>query len=132
MAQTPDIPILKEKWPDFLQMLASELLDHPIRVEVENGELGDQEMGDLLPMRDLEFEKKGSERGNIELTVGSERGDLRHRIEHPSRIYVRLNGAGEVECIAIEGQGGDKTLIYFEHLPALPAELTSFESQPGQ
>ncbi|KFE58505.1 hypothetical protein [Hyalangium minutum] len=69
-------------------------------------------MGDLLPMRDLAFEKKG--------------------IEHPSRTYVRLNGAGEVECIAIEGQGGDKTLIYFEHLPALPAELTSFESQPGQ
>jgi hypothetical protein len=127
MLRTHDIP--KAQWESFLQMLSRELMDQPVRLEVENGELGDQELTRMLPLRDLEFETKGSEQGSIGLTVGSERGALGHWIENPSRISVRGSDAGELDCICIEGQGGDKTLIYFEHPAAIAPELTEGEFQ---
>jgi hypothetical protein len=127
MLRTHDIP--KEQWASFLQMLSRELTDQPVRLEVENRELGDQEMTRMLPLRDLELETKGSEQGSIALTVGSDRGELGHWIENPSRIFVRGSDAGELDCICIEGQGGDKTLIYFEHPASLVADVSEEEGE---
>jgi hypothetical protein len=120
MLQTLEIP--RDRWMGFLHHFNRLLGERPIRIEVVGRAIGDQEMGDLLPFHGIDYDTKGSERGSITVHVGSERGELTHRIIGPTRIYVMQTGHGEVEWLAIEEQGevGDvRTLIHFEHLPEL-------------
>jgi hypothetical protein len=127
MLRTHDIP--KAQWENFFRMLARELMDQPVRLEVEDRELGDQQMTRVLPLRGLTFETKGSHHDSIEIMVGGDRGALGHWIENPSRIYVRGSEAGELDCICIEAPGGDKTLIYFEHPATMASNLPEGEFQ---
>jgi|GEM_PF-385671 len=119
--RTLEIP--KENWMSFLEMLNRHAADRPLRLEVVNRELGDQEMGDYLPFRGINFEAKGSDRGDLLIITGSDRGELTHRIARPTRIYILHNEAAELELVTIEEADNGKTLMYFEHLPALPEEL---------
>jgi Family of unknown function (DUF5335) len=129
MARTRDIP--REQWANFFTMLARELQDHPIRIEVEGRELGDQEMDRMLPLVDIAFEKKGSEAGDIEVTVttGSKTDTHGHFVDKPNQVYVMESDAGEVECIAIEAGENEKTLIYFEEAPSLGARISEQSAQ---
>jgi hypothetical protein len=58
------------------------------------------------------------------LSVGTDREELTHRIDRPSHFYVGHDEAGLVQYLAIEDEGGGKTLIYLEELPEIPAELS--------
>src|SRR5437868_13388304 len=96
------IEIPKERWPAFLALLNPMAGGRPVRLEVAQRQLGDQEMGDLLPLRDIDLEVKGSERGRMVITVGSERGELTHLITKPLRMAMELNEATEPQWLAIE------------------------------
>jgi hypothetical protein len=120
MIQTIEIP--PERWNDFLKVLNRHAAERPIRVEYDDLEVGVQELGRLLPFRELAFEGKGSERGNLILSAdsGPDRTDeLTHEIPNPKRIYAGYNEAAEMEWLAID-EGSAKTFLYFEHLPAMP------------
>jgi hypothetical protein len=117
------IEVPKENWPKFLTMLNRLALERPVRVEVVQRELGDQEMGELLPLREIDFETKGSARGKLIIAVGSDRGELVHLIEVPTRFYVGINEAGVLEWLSIEEASLGKTIVHFEELPALPEPL---------
>jgi hypothetical protein len=121
MIEGMEVP--KENWPKFLAMLNRLALDRPVRVEVVQRELGDQEMGELLPLRELDFETKGSARGKLIIAVGSDRGELVHLIEAPTRFFVGINEAGVLEWLSIEEAPLGKTIVHFEELPALPEPL---------
>jgi hypothetical protein len=44
--------IPKESWSNLLKIVNQHVLDHPVRLELANPELGHQEMGRLLPPGD--------------------------------------------------------------------------------
>src|SRR5689334_12153851 len=100
MAHTVEIP--KDQWPEFFRALNQRNANRPVRLEVEHRDLGDQEMGHLLPLREISPERKGSDRGELLITVASGDGDLSHHIEKPVRVYAVQNEAAEVEVVSIE------------------------------
>lgn len=118
---TRTIDIGQERWPSFLKMLERMADGRLVRLEVARRELGDQEMGRRLPLVDLDLEEKGSERGRILITVGSDRGELTHVIEAPTRMAVGVNEADEPQWLAIDEHGEATTILHFEQLPALEA-----------
>jgi hypothetical protein len=128
MIRTLDIP--KENWTNFINTLNRHALERPVRLEVVDRELGDQEMGRLLPLRGMDFETKGSARGAFFISVGSDEEELNHRIDIPKRLYVGHNEAAEMEWLAIDEEPIGTTIIYFEHLPALPEEVTEATAAP--
>jgi hypothetical protein len=130
MIHTLDVP--RENWVNFTNILNRHALERPVRLEVVERELGDQEMGDLQPLRGLSFETKGSARGSLLVSVGTDEDELTHRIESPKRLYVGHNESGEMEFLAIDEEPSGTTFIYFEHLPALPEHVVegTAESHP--
>ncbi|HXU74170.1 MAG TPA: DUF5335 family protein [Polyangia bacterium] len=121
MTRIVEIP--QVKWRSFLAMLNRLAGGRAVRVEVAQRAIGVQEMGDRLPLREIELETKGSERGHLTITVGSERGALTHLIEQPTHISLGLNEAGEPEWLAVAERGEATTILHFERLPALEAEV---------
>ena len=128
MIRTVEIP--KEQWSSFIQRLDRHIGERPFRVEVVGRALGDQEMERLLPFHGLDYDSKGSEAGSLTITGGTDGGEATHRIIGPTRLYMAINDAAEIEWLAIEevGEVGPaQTLIHFEHLPELPPP----EEQPA-
>jgi len=117
------IEVPKQSWASFLQVLNRLAQDRPVRLEVINRELGDQEMASKLPLVAIDFETKGSERGDVLVTVMSDDGPLTHRIEKPTQFYIAHNETGELlQTLAVLEAAGGETIIYFEELPALPEQ----------
>lgn len=123
MTRILEIP--KERWSSFLQTINRLAGGRPVRLEVARRELGDQEMAELQPLTEIDFETKGSERGALVVSVGSDRGELTHIIAKPARIAVGLNDAGEPQWVAVDEADGGTTIVHFEQMPALPEEQTA-------
>ena len=120
MTRIIDIP--KERWISFIETINRLADGRPVRLEVARRELGDQQMAELQPLTDIDFETKGSERGAIVVSVGSDRGELTHVIAKPTRIAVGLNDVAEPEWVAVDEADGGTTIVHFERMPALPEE----------
>ncbi len=120
MLHTFEIP--RARWATFLHLLERRAAGRPVRVEVVGRGLGDQEMANRLPLRGLELETKGSERGDVTVLAGTDDDPHDHRIDDATRLYVANNELAETEWVSIEERAGGRKLIHFEHLPALPAE----------
>ncbi|HME91124.1 MAG TPA: DUF5335 family protein [Myxococcaceae bacterium] len=117
------IEVPKQGWGSFLVALNRLAQDRPVRLEVISRELGDQEMADKLPLIGIDFETKGSERGDLLVTVLSDDGPLTHRIEKPTQFFLAHNETGELlQTVAVLDASGGETIIYFEDLPALPEQ----------
>ena len=117
------IEVPKQNWASFLLALNRLAQDRPVRLEVINRELGDQEMVEKLPLIGIDFETKGSERGDLLVTVLSDDGPLTHRMEKPTRLFIAHNETGELmQTLAVLEADGGETIIYFEDLPALPEQ----------
>lgn len=112
MGRTIEIP--RETWAVYFDNLNQRALSTPIRIEVENRDIGDQELTRRLPLVGIELETKGSEQGDIEVTVGSEGQELMHPIDNPVRVYLQVDDGGNIACLEIEDQDNGKTLIFFE------------------
>jgi Family of unknown function (DUF5335) len=120
MARTIEVP--KENWTIFLNALNKRTAGRPVRIEVENMDIGDQQMARQIPLQEISYETKGSDRGSIEIRVGYDTGDVReltHWVSNASRLYIQENDNGEPECIEIESTDGGKLLIWSEHFPSL-------------
>jgi len=117
--RTTEIP--PQGWLNYFEGLSKRALSHFIRVEVENQEMGAQELVRELPLLGIEVESKGSDLGNIEITLGNERQEFTHRIADPVRVYLKINEDGDLDCLAIEDRSGSKTLLFFEGGLGVPA-----------
>ena len=127
---TRTVEISQDRWTAFLKMLNRLADGRPVRLEVARRELGDQEMGNLLPLVDVDFETKGSDRGALIIAVGSDRGELAHVIEKPRRMAIGLNDVNEPQWLAIDEQGEGTTIVHFEHLPALEQQYADAGAAP--
>jgi len=118
------IEIPNDRWTSFLKTISRLADGRSVRLEVASRELGDQDMAELQPLIGIYFETKGSERGEVVVSVGSDRGELTHVVAKPTRIAVTINDASEPQSVAIEDADGGTTIVHFERMPALPAEPT--------
>ncbi len=119
MTRTIEIP--RVRWPQFLKEINQNVGSRAIRVEVENLELGDQEMANLLPLLGMDFDPGHEpEPASIEILAGEGVDEFEHRIEGPTRMYALVNDAGDIVSLSIEDGSGGKTIVYFEMLPAHP------------
>ncbi|WPB75225.1 DUF5335 domain-containing protein [Archangium violaceum] len=123
MGRTIEIP--RETWAVYFDNLSKRALNEPVRIEVENRDIGDQEMTRKLPLVGIDLETKGSEAGAIEVSVGDERRELMHRIDNAVRVYLKVDDDGNIDCLEIEDQDDGKTLLFFEG-SGVPAQF-----QPG-
>lgn len=112
MGRTIEIP--RQTWAVYFDNLNKRALSEPVRLEVENRDIGDQEMTRRLPLVGIDLETKGSEAGDIEVTVGDERQEFTHAIDNPTRVYLKVDDDGNIDCMEIEDQGDGKTLVFFE------------------
>ncbi len=126
------IEIPKESWVGFLQILNRYAQDRPVRLEVINRELGDQEMASKLPLEAIDFETKGTAKGSLLVSVISDDGPFTHRIDKPTHFYIAHNETGELlQTLAILDADGGETVIYFENLPALPEQTSADHASPA-
>ena len=117
------IEVPKQNWASFLQVLNRMAQDRLVSLEVLNRELGDEEMASKLPLEAIDFETKGSDRGDILVTVLSDDGPLTHRIEKPTQFFVAHNDAGDLlQTVAVLDAAGGETIVHFEDVPALPEQ----------
>ncbi|MFE8595631.1 DUF5335 domain-containing protein [Archangium violaceum] len=112
MGRTIEIP--RETWAVYFDNLSKRALNEPVRIEVENRDIGDQEMTRKLPLVGIDLDTKGSEAGAIEVSVGDERRELMHRIDNAVRVYLKVDDDGNIDCLEIEDQDDGKTLLFFE------------------
>lgn len=125
------IEVPKEGWVNFLQSLNRIAEGRLVRLEVVNRELGDQQMASKLPLEEIDFETKGSDRGDLLVTVDTDDGLLTHRIEMPTRLYIAHDETGEqLQTLGILDADGGETIIYFENVPALPEHTEADHATP--
>jgi hypothetical protein len=122
MTRIIDIP--NDRWTSFVETISRLADGRAVRLEVANRELGDQDMAELQPLIGIDFDTKGSERGAVVVSVGSDRGELTHVVAKPTRIAVAINEVSEPQSVAIEDADGGTTIVHFERMPALPDEPT--------
>jgi Family of unknown function (DUF5335) len=125
MHHTREIP--REVWSDYLTLLSGMTRSQWVRIEAASSYFGEQPLAQRLPLVDISFVEKGSDRGAIEITVGRPGEEITHRIFKPERIYADESESGELECLDIEDAEGTKTLMFFEPIQAMD-ELSG--SQP--
>ncbi len=128
MAQTIEIP--RDNWVIYFERLGRQAQTYPVRIEVENQDIGAQEMARKLPLVGIDVETKGSEVGDLEVTVGDSDQNFMHHIDDPRRVYLKVDDSGNIDCLEIEDGDNGKTLIFFERHPGLPA-TTLLESRVG-
>ncbi len=123
----------RQLWTPMLDALVRRAEGSAVRLEIETAEVGDQEIGALLPLRGIDVETKGSDRGGLWITVGRDREELRHLIQDPVRLFLGQGGSGEIAWIAIEDGHGGKTFVHFKELLRLePGLLASAHPTPHQ
>ncbi|AKJ00908.1 hypothetical protein ATI61_112171 [Archangium gephyra] len=126
MGRTIEIP--RETWAVYFDNLTRRALSEPVRIEVENRDIGDQELTRRLPLVGIDLETKGSEAGDIEVTVGDERRELLHHIDDAVRVYLKVDDEGNIDCLEIEDRDNGKTLLFFEG-SGVPAQFQ--QGSPG-
>ena len=90
-------------------------------VEVIGDDIGAQEEARELPFVGISYDPKGSERGSISILLGTEPEDHEeHRIEHPKRVWLRIEGTEQKNAVDIEDADNIKTILQLKPIPALP------------
>ncbi len=121
MTATLEIP--RERWEGFLESLSSGVLGRPVSLEVETLEIGDQILGQHLPLRGIDLDTKGSGAGDVHIMLGLDEVSLSHEISEPRRIWIGYRAATELEWLAIEHADHGHTLLYFDRLPEIPEDF---------
>ena len=116
---TRTLEIPKDQWTPFLSRVEVAQRDKQVRVEVISADLGDQQLSAPSALRAISAHSpKGSSKTTIEVDLGGD-GGLDHRVLHPLHLFAIQTPSGELECLEIEGEDEQKTLIRFE-AAALP------------
>jgi hypothetical protein len=119
MAYTVEIP--KREWFSYFELLSERAQSHPVRMEVESSQLGEQPIGERLPLIGIDVETKGPGSGSIEITVGTLRQEFMHHIAEPANIFLMMDDDGNIRCICIDADEDGKTLLFFEGEERVPA-----------
>lgn len=122
MIETFEIPT--ERWKTFIQLINQRTRERPVRIEAQHPAQGSQGMGPLLLLLGLELETRDSGRSDLLISVENGRGQVvDHHLDHPVRLELGHDEAGEMEFLAVEAPGGARTVIHFQHQPVFHARV---------
>ncbi|MET0401598.1 MAG: DUF5335 family protein [Cystobacter sp.] len=117
MAYTVEVP--RRSWFAYFEYLSERASSHPIRLEVEEEGHGGWRMEHAAPLVGIDVESR--ERGTLEVTVGSLRRELTHRIDDPAHVLLVMDDAGNIRCIRVEAHDDTRSLLFFEGEEPVPA-----------
>lgn len=118
MPETQEIP--QDRWAAYLDALSCDEQAHPVRIQLTDGEIGEQTLAESVPLVGLTYEAPTGHRPSIAVRVGYGSGLMTHTIEAPSHVYALEGPDGELTCLDIESEAQIKTLIFFDRLESLP------------
>lgn len=104
------------QWGRYFDKLSRQEMKHPVHIEVDGEDIGNEVLSRQMPLMGLTLERKGSAAGDIDVVVGraGDQGIIDHRVPHAEHIYVQESDNGDLECIDIEDSDHNKTLVYFD------------------
>lgn len=104
----------RAEWARFFDEVSRIERDHPVHVEVDDAEIGAQELAQGVPFIGLSCELKDGGGAAIDLAIapGDGQGAYTHHIENARAVWAEEGDDGALECVDIEGDS--KTLIYFQ------------------
>lgn len=121
--------IERDRWQGYLDDFSKRNQGRPTRIELISEALGAQPEAEMLPLMGVSFERKGSEAGNVEITLaGLTAADtryLRHAIINPKEIVPKTGADGREDGLEIEASDGARTILMFETLQAVPETTSS-------
>jgi hypothetical protein len=125
MSTTNTYDISSDKWPALFNVLSRQYEGWAATIEVLQGELGDQQAADGLPLQGLSFERAGSQAGDILIEVGDAGTPFEtHLIHRPRAVRVAVMRPGAEADIQFETDEGVTTLLRLRRRPELPDRPT--------
>ncbi|MCW3098361.1 MAG: hypothetical protein JWL77_3979 [Chthonomonadaceae bacterium] len=113
--------IAPPEWRHFFDAFSRDHLSTTAVVQVISPDLGAQEEARKLPFVGVSFDPKGSAKGSIALTLGTDPEDhVEHRILNPVHVWLKTGDVGENDTLEIETADGFKTIVQLQPIPALP------------
>jgi Family of unknown function (DUF5335) len=120
-------PISHQQWTTLCGLVSRQALGRPVRVQIEDPEIGDQEFGRYLSFGGLSISRRAAHVHATEFGIPGG-GMIDHRVEGPRQMYVRERDGEIIDCIAIQADSGAYTLLWFEH----PLALEPGNAESGQ
>ena len=106
---TLNIP--RDEWANFLDDLTKRRFEWKTNLEVINAEIGDQTLGDGLPLKGVTFEDK-SGKPEVEILLGNDAyRHQAHSIANPEKVAFLPNERDGGGILEIEERDGTKTLV---------------------
>ena len=122
--------ISREQWPEFFERFTSRHAGWLVTVEVDDPDLGAQELARDVPLLEMSAETHGGSPPVISITAGRSReGHVTHRIDAPTRVRLLQTPEGADEALETESAGGAKTLVRFR-AAALPETVDGLIPEP--
>ncbi len=120
--------IRTDDWQKYLNDFSTRNAGRTARLEVlsEDMRLASDEV-DRLPLQGITLDKKSTVTPSLEIMLGgrgaADMRHLTHTIERVRRIVAKFGPDAREDALEIESEDGDRTLIIFESLRELPANL---------
>jgi len=116
----PTQEIAAQNWLPFFDTFSKQHADAAASVEVVSPDMGAQELIEPMPLTGISFDDEGSEEGGIVLMLGSDPdAHIEHLIKHPTRVWLKADGAPMEDALEIEDADHTKTIVKLHAVPAI-------------
>jgi hypothetical protein len=103
----------RDQWLQFFDRLARDNQGRPIRLETSGGEPGAEQIGRVLPLLSINYDRAA--KGNVlTISTGAKEIEYEHAVTMPKEIWVEEHGNGRGKAIEIVSEGGERTVMSFE------------------
>jgi len=116
--ETREVP--RAEWFAFFEAFSKQHRGEMATVSVVGEEIGAQEAAKDLPFVGITADDKGSDSHSLRIQLGTETGDhMEHVVSPVQRVYLKIGGVNGGDVLAVEEQGGPKTILELRPVPAL-------------
>lgn len=121
--------IERDRWKDYLTEFGRSNELRPARLEILSDEFGANEKAQHLPLIGISYEEKGSDAGDVLITLGGANAEdgrhVTHTIRAATAVAARDGDDGRADALEIIGADGEKAILAFEQPLQIEAETSS-------
>ncbi len=103
----------RNEWLKFFDRFAQENEGRPIRLETFGEELGDEEVGRVLPLLSINYDP-GRKGDIVTIAAGAKEIEYEHTVAKPKEVWVEDDDAGRKKAVEIVSETGEHTIVSFE------------------
>jgi len=108
----PTLEIEAQKGNTFFDEFSKQHSDIAATIQVISPDAGAQEINRPMPLVGISFDDEGSEEGSIVVMLGDDpERHLEHLIDHPTRVWLKSDGAPTDDALEIEDAENKKTIV---------------------